>query len=238
MIRCFILDDEQHAIDSLTKYVLKTPFLQLAGSATNGLEALPQLEQQRIDLLFLDIHMPAISGLELLKLIDVKVILTTAYSEYAFEGYEYDVVDYLLKPIAYTRFLKAAQKAYAIFNTTKDIASAPQPSGKDYFFIKGGHKGKQIRINFDDIDYIESARNYSVFYCGNTKHTTIMNLKEVEALLPPHNFIRIHNSYIIAINKIQAIDGNQVWVGKDNTSVPLPIGSTFKVRFMEVVGSQ
>src|SRR5215217_5714974 len=149
MIRCFILDDEQHAIDNLKKHVEQTPFLMVVGTATSGFEVLEQWDSDSFDLLFLDIHMPGISGLELLKIIKKPIILTTAYSEYALEGFEHDVIDYLLKPINYTRFLKAVHTAVAVLKLAGVTADEKKPNpDKDYLFINGEHKGKQIKINF------------------------------------------------------------------------------------------
>jgi DNA-binding LytR/AlgR family response regulator len=241
MIRCFILDDEQHAIDALKQYVAQTPFLSLSGTSTNGFEVLDLLSQNTFDLLFLDIQMPEISGLEMLNLVNTPVILTTAYSEYAVSGFEHDVVDYLLKPFTYTRFLKAAQKA-AIQFKAKD--SLPVDAGvhvsdtKSYMFIKGEHKGKQLKITFNDIDYIESVKNYVVFHCGAAQYIAVMSLKEIELKLPSKAFVRIHNSFIVALERVVAIEGNTVILAThQKTTVRLAIGTTYKTRFLEFINS-
>lgn len=236
MITCFILDDEQHAVDSLSDYVQQTPFLRLVGTSTNSLEALEPLGQGNFDLLFLDIHMSGISGLELLKISKKPVILTTAYSNYALDGFEHGVVDYLLKPITYPRFLKAAQKALELLQN-KSLALNNNQKAKDYLFIKGEHKGKQIKLSFSELHYIEAAKNYVVFHTDSSKYMTAMNMKEVEQLLPEPQFIRIHNSFIVSLACITAIEGNQVILkkAKDAQPVKLPIGTTYKSRLMSLI---
>jgi two-component system LytT family response regulator len=241
MIRCFILDDEQHAIDALKTCIDQTPFLTLAGTATNGYEVLDLLPQHTFDLLFMDIQMPKISGIEMLGLVDTPVILTTAYSEYAVDGFNHDVVDYLLKPFTHSRFLKAAQKA-SILIKSKNKLSADRVvhpvSAKDYIFIKGEHKGKQFKINHYDIDYIESVKNYAVFHCGSTMHIASMSLKEIEARLPGNEFVRIHNSCIVALSRVLAVEGNAVLVSVPQGKIErLIIGITYKARFMEFINS-
>lgn len=236
MITCFILDDEQHAVDSLSDYVQQTPFLQLAGTSTNSLELLETLGQGNFDLLFLDIHMPGVSGLELLKISKKPVILTTAYSHYALDGFEHGVIDYLLKPITYPRFLKAAQKALDTLQS-KSVPASSSFKAKDYLFIKGEYKGKQIKLSFADLYYVEAAKNYVVFHTGMSKYMTAMNMKEVEQLLPEPQFIRIHNSFIVSLACIEAIDGNQVILKKtkDPKIIKLPIGTTYKSRLMQLI---
>jgi DNA-binding LytR/AlgR family response regulator len=241
VIRCFILDDEQHAIDALKTCIEQTPFLTLAGTATNGFEVLNLLDQNVFDLLFLDIQMPEISGIEMLNLVKTPIILTTAYTEYAVEGFNHDVVDYLLKPFTYARFLKAAQKASILFKAKNNAPPEPKTAAvtdKDYMFIKGEHKGKQLKINFHDIDYIESVRNYALFHCGASKHVVVMNLKEVELKLPSSTFVRIHKSFIIPLKRIVAIEGNTVLLSTGlQTVVRLTIGDTYKAQFMELISS-
>ncbi len=236
MIHCFILDDEQHAIDNLSDYVAQTPYLSLTGTATNALTHLERLRQNDYDLLFLDIHMPGITGIDLLKIINKPVILTTAHSEYALDGFEHGVIDYLLKPITYPRFLKATQKAQDILQIkTGSVPDRLKP--KDYLFIKGEHKGKQIKLSLPDLLYIEAAKNYIVFHTDTSKYMTAMNMKEAEQLLPEPAFIRIHNSYIVALASIAAIDGNQVLVKKKKETqiIKLPIGTTYKSRLMQLI---
>ena len=241
MINCYIIDDEQHAIDILTGYVQRTPFLKLVGSTTEALDAIKIISNEKIDLVFLDIHMPSISGIDLLKIFNnqTKVVLTTAYSEYAMDGYEHDVVDYLLKPITYQRFLKAAQKALNMFQTMyakgSEVVEKTEPE-IDYLFVKSEHKGKQIKVNFNDIDYIEGLKNYVAFHCSKEKILALLKMKDLEQTLPPRQFARIHNSFIISLNRIVSVDGNQVILRKpDQQTIALPIGVTFKQTFFEMI---
>jgi DNA-binding LytR/AlgR family response regulator len=241
MINCYIIDDEQHAIDLLIGYVQRTPFLKLVGSTTEALDAIKVISNEKVDLVFLDIHMPSISGIDLLKIFNnqTKVVLTTAYSEYAMDGYEHDVVDYLLKPITYQRFLKAAQKALNMFQTmyvSKGESNEKAEPEVDYLFVKSEHKGKQIKVNFNDIDYIEGLKNYVAFHCDKEKILALLKMKDLEQTLPPRQFARIHNSFIISLNRIVSVDGNQVILRKpDQQTVALPIGITFKQPFFDMI---
>src|SRR5829696_6569231 len=164
MINCIIVDDEQHAIDILLHYINQTPYLHLEGSTNNPIEALEMVNTKNIDLVFLDIQMPELSGIDFARAVSgkVKIILTTAYSEFALESYELDVVDYLLKPIRLPRFLTAVQKAVSQVNTSHAIIenSSQETTEDDYIFVKTESKGKLLKINLADIDYIESMKNY------------------------------------------------------------------------------
>ncbi len=172
MINCLIVDDEQHAIDILVHYVAQTPHLNLVGTTTNPIEALQLVTTQNADLVFLDIQMPELSGIDFIKALNgrVKVILTTAYSEFALESYELDVVDYLLKPIRLPRFLSAVQKAV---NELKDKTEGKETEEEDYIFVKTESKGKLLKINLEDIDYIEGMKNYVGIFRGDTKNTGV-----------------------------------------------------------------
>ncbi len=232
MIKCIIVDDEQHAIDILVHYVEQTPLLQLAGTTTNPLEALQLIATQKIDLVFLDIQMPELSGIDFIKAIQgkVKVILTTAYSEFALESYELDVVDYLLKPIRLPRFLQAVQKA------AKEMEEPAAPAGQgedDYIFVKTESKGKLLKINLPDIDYIEGMKNYVAIYCAGKKTMVYTSMKDLEERLPSKDFIRVHKSFIIAIGRITGIEGNLVRL-KDVTT-EIQIGENYKPQLMEII---
>lgn len=234
MISCLIVDDEQSAIDILSTFVAKTPFLSLVGSITNPLEALGIIQSQPVDLLFLDIHMPQLSGLDLLRMLKGKtnVILTTAYSEFAVESFELDALDYLLKPIAFERFLKAAQKA---LNTSLEPSPRWQPEEKadDYIFVKTESKGKMIKINFSDILYVEGLKNYLSINTSQESIVTLLNIKDLEERLPPRQFMRVHKSYIVSLDKIRAIDGNQILFKTMKAYVPL--GETYRAAFFEAL---
>src|SRR5919112_130259 len=169
MINCIIVDDEQHAIDILIHYVGQTPFLNLVGSTTNPVEALEMVTTQKADLVFLDIQMPELSGMDFIKAIHgkAKIILTTAYSEFALESYELDVVDYLLKPVRLPRFLQAVQKVVKEVGENSDTQQ--NTSDGDYIFVKTESKGKLLKINLDEIDYIEGMKNYVAIYRSGQK---------------------------------------------------------------------
>ncbi|MCA8832859.1 LytR/AlgR family response regulator transcription factor [Hymenobacter pini] len=234
MISCLIVDDEQGAIDILRTFIEKTPFLTLVGSSTNPVEALSLLQRQPVDLLFLDIHMPQLSGLDFMRLIQgkTKVILTTAYSEFAVEGFELEALDYLLKPIAFERFLKAAQKA---LNTSIEPSARWQPAEKpdDYIFVKTESKGKMTKVNFDEIVYVEGMKNYLAIHTAEERIVTLLNIKDLEDRLPPKNFMRVHKSYVVSMDKIKALDGNQIMFKDMKAYVPL--GDTYRNAFFEAL---
>lgn len=234
MINCIIVDDEQHAIDILEMYVGQTPSLHLAGTATNPLEALQMVTSQKIDLIFLDIHMPELSGIDFIKAINgkVKVILTTAYSEFALESYELDVVDYLLKPVRLPRFLQAVQKAAG--ELTEHSIPQPTPeTGDDYIFVKTESKGKLLKINLNEIDYIEGMKNYVAIFRNGQKTLVYTSMKELEERLPRRQFMRVHKSFIIPVNKITGIDGNLLRL--KNVASEIFIGDNYKAELMELV---
>ncbi|WP_118974425.1 LytR/AlgR family response regulator transcription factor [Taibaiella koreensis] len=233
MIRCFITDDEAYAVNTLKTYIEQTPGLGWVGSANDGFSALDFIRNNQVDLLFLDIQMPHISGIEVLKLVDVPVILTTAYTEYAIEGFDHGVVDYLLKPIGYSRFLKAIQKA-ALW--LERAAVNKVDTEKEYLFIKGEHKGKQIKIEFGNIIFIESARNNIIFHCEGAKFTAKMPLKEIEGQLPKQLFLRVHNSYIISIKKVVAIEGNLAVLKRlSSDGIRIPVSPSYREQFIRTV---
>jgi DNA-binding LytR/AlgR family response regulator len=233
MMSCIIVDDEQHAIDILEHYIKQTPQLQLAASFINPIEALGLIGRQKIDLVFLDIQMPELSGIDFIKTISgrSKVILTTAYSEFALEGYELYVVDYLLKPIRLPRFLAAVQKAAEQTNAANEMRRPA--AGDDYIFVKTESKGKLLKINLADIDFIESMKNYMVVHCGPQKTFVYTSMKELEERLPPEQFIRVHKSFIISVSRITGIEGNVLHLRNINTGIP--IGENYKAALMEII---
>lgn len=229
MINCIIVDDEQHAVDILTQYVQQTPHLNLVKATINTHEALEVIQQHAVDLVFLDVQMPEISGLDFIKLIDgnIKAIFCTAYSEFAFAGYEHDVVDFLMKPIAYPRFVKAVQK---VTNLVAANISGDEMED-DYIFVKSEYKGKMIKINIDDIDYIEGMKNYVAIYRGKDKIMALLKMKDLEERLPKKKFMRVHKSFIIALNRVNIIEGNHVVL--QNITASVPLGELYKQTFME-----
>lgn len=234
MITCFIVDDEQHAIDILTHYVNQTPHLKLIGSSTNPIEALQIVTTQKVDLIFLDIQMPELTGIDFIKAIhgNSQVILTTAYSEFAIESYELDVVDYLLKPIRFPRFLNAVQKAVKEINEEKDSVATSEQA-EDFIFVKTEAKGKLLKINLADIDYVEGMKNYVAIFRGGQKTLVYTSMKDLEERLPAKQFMRVHKSFIIPINKITGIEGNMLKLKNVNTEIQ--IGESYKADMMEII---
>lgn len=232
MINCLIVDDEQHAIDILVHYVAQTPHLNLVGTTTNPIEALQLVTTQNADLVFLDIQMPELSGIDFIKALNgkAKVILTTAYSEFALESYELDVVDYLLKPIRLPRFLSAVQK---VVNELRDKTESKEKEEEEYIFVKTESKGKLLKINLDDIDYIEGMKNYVGIFRGTQKTLVYTSMKEIEERLPQRQFIRVHKSFIIPIAKITGIEGNLVRL--QGVSSGILIGENYKADLMEII---
>lgn len=235
MINCLIVDDEQHAIDILKHYIDQTPYLHLAAATTNPVEALRLLNDHNIDLIFLDIQMPELSGIDFIKAIQgsTKVILTTAYSEFALESYELGVVDYLLKPIRFARFLQAVQKVSASAESTAGNAAPLEAAEDDYIFVKTESKGKLLKINLADIDYIEGMKNYVAIHCGQKKTLVYTSMKELEERLPQKSFLRVHKSFIIPVAKITGIEGNLLRL-KD-VKEEILIGESYKADLMEII---
>lgn len=234
MINCLIVDDEQHAIDILVHYVSQTPFLHLAATTTNPIEALQIVNAQKIDLIFLDIQMPELTGIDFIKAIHGKadVILTTAYSEFALESYEPNVVDYLLKPIRFPRFLQAVQKVANEHSDHQDEGGTMELED-DYIFVKTESKGKLLKINLNEIDYIEGMKNYVAIFCGGKKTLVYTSMKELEERLPHRSFIRVHKSFIIPIAKITGIEGNLLRL--KNVTAEVQIGESYKSDLMEII---
>src|SRR6476661_1158242 len=230
MINCIVVDDEQHAIDILMHYIKQTPLLTLVATSTNPIEALQIIATQKVDLVFLDIHMPELSGIDFIKALNgkAKVILTTAYSEFALDGYDLDVVDYLLKPIRLPRFLSAIQKA------AKSLKEeGVQDVEDDYIFVKTESKGKLLKINLAEIDYIEGMKNYVAIHCGGKKTLVYTSMKELEERLSGKQFIRVHKSYIIPISKITGIEGNLLRI--KNVTDEILIGENYKAGLMDII---
>lgn len=240
MLNCLLVDDEPGALDILTHYVSKTPFLNLVAACLGPVEALEKVYTEKIDLIFLDIHMPELSGMDFIKLLKgrSKVILTTAYSQYALEGYEYDVVDYLLKPIPFDRFLKAAQKAQELFVPAAGVPApgrtstdpVPAEPTEDSVFVKVDSRVQ--RVKFAEVLFVEGLGNYVTIHTPEGKVVTLLTMKEVEDRLPAAKFMRVHRSYILSLDRVQFIEGNQVFLDK-KTAVPL--GETYRAAFFKAL---
>ncbi len=221
-IKCIVVDDEPLAVSLLGSYVEKIPFFELVFSTENPIEALEYIRKNEADLIFLDIQMPELSGINFMKIVGdkLKYILTTAYSEYALEGYEHNVIDYLLKPITFDRFQKSALKAQERFPTNETSANS-------YFFVKSS--GQQHKINFDEILYIESIKDYVNIKTDNQEYIVLDTLKSLENQLP-ENFARVHKSFILNLDKIEKIDVRNVFL---NSGKEIPIGETYKSEFFQ-----
>ncbi|WP_231462389.1 MULTISPECIES: LytTR family DNA-binding domain-containing protein [unclassified Pedobacter] len=233
MIRCLAVDDESYASDIIATFISKTPFLELVGTTTNAFEALNMVQNGLVDLVFLDIQMPELTGIQFMKICGdkCKVILTTAYPEYALDGFEFDVVDYLLKPISYERFYKASLKAQQIISPTQvEILNAPT-AASDFIFIKGDTKNKFIKVNYNEILYIEGLKNYVSVYTANQRIVTYQSLRELETQLPQPPFYRVHKSYIISLEKIKMVDGNALYINDQS----IPIGDTYREGFFKII---
>jgi two-component system, LytTR family, response regulator len=206
MLKCLIIDDESHAIELLTDYISNVSFLQLEGTSTDPIAGLKQISEGNFDILFLDVEMPKITGLELLSAIPskCKVVITSAYREYAADGYEHGIFDFLTKPIRFERFLQVVQK---IFNT---VAKENANIKEDYMFIKLDSKNHLKRILYKDISYIEGAGNYLTIHTDYEKITTYLTIKDFEELAPAEKFLRVQKSYVVSIEKIVGIDGNEI----------------------------
>jgi DNA-binding LytR/AlgR family response regulator len=218
-IRCCIVDDEPLAIKLLSGYVSKTANLELTLATTDPFSALEAVRSGKVDLVFLDIQMPELTGIQFMKIIDRQcgIIITSAYKDYALQGFEFDVIDYLLKPIAYEKFFAAVQKANNRMFTKQAAADVA-----NYIFIKSDHR--QIKVNFDEIYYLESFRDYITVHTTKDKILTLQSLRSFEETLPADKFIRIHKSHIVAIEKITAIENNRILIH----DTFLPIGEVYK----------
>lgn len=225
---CIIVDDEPPAIRILQKYAEQLPGLECIATTTRSLEVLELVETHQPDILFLDIQMRDLTGIQLSTLLKdkVKIIFTTAYPQFAVEGFELNAVDYLLKPIAFNRFISAVEKARAVIQPTA-VKQNTQISEDDYFFIKTDGKNKFRRVEIADIFYIESIKNYIVIHTPDEQIVTYNTLKYFEENLPNNQFIKIHKSFIVAFNKIEKTDNNEVWLLQKN----LPLGDTYKNDF-------
>jgi len=236
-ITCLVADDEPMALNLIESYVLKTPFLELKAKCNSAIEAMQVLEEQKdIDLFFLDIQMPDLTGLEFSKLLpqNSRVIFTTAFDQYAIDGYKVNALDYLLKPFDYNEFLNASTKARNYFESQQSVSVTKPERKQEFFFVKSEYK--QIKINFSEILYIEGLKDYVKIYLKDNPKPilTLMSLKKLEEELPSENFMRIHRSFIIALDKIEAIERNHIVIGKEQ----IAIAPNYKDSLMEYIGGK
>lgn len=229
-IRCIIIDDEPLARKGLREYISDVDFLQLEAEVDTPLKATKLLSDGNIQLIFLDIQMPKITGLDFFKTLHLAppVIFTTAYPQYALDGFELNALDYLVKPISFERFLKAAMKAKEYYEVRAKNSSEIKASGKeDFFFIKADNK--LMKIFFDDILYVEALQNYVSIHTKTKKYITYLTFKSIEEYLPSDQFIKTHKSFVVSASKIDNIDGNDIRIGEYH----VPISRTSKDEVME-----
>lgn len=240
-MRCIIVEDEPLARNLLEQYIQKVNFIELAGSFSNPLEALDFLHHNSVDVLISDIQMPELTGISLLKILPIKplIILTTAYPEYALEGYELDVMDYLLKPITFERFLQAIEKAQSRLQIIRQAKTQELSSAKPFIFVKD--RTKLVKVKLEDIIYVEGLKDYIIIYTKDKRIVPLQTLKSFENQLPANQFIRIHNSYIVSFDAIEAIDKEKVQIVPISyqTGTPaktfLPISDTYRKAFKEFI---
>lgn len=229
-VKCVVIDDESLASDVLENYIKRVSSLTLAATFNNGIDALEYVNSNQVDLLFIDIQMPDINGMDFLKLVNKKVniVFTSAYPEYALEGYDYNPLDFLVKPISFDKFMRAVGRAQVINAGSGETLE----NSAQYFYIKA--KGKTIRLLLSEVLYIEGLKDYVIFYTCHGTYISLHSMKELVEKLPSKQFIRIHKSYIVEINKIEEIGGNQVKIaGKQ-----IPVGRQFKAPFLEFIESK
>ena len=236
-MRCLVIDDENLALELMEDNVGKVPFLQLQGLCKNAMEAMEFLRRDTVDLIFLDIQMPGISGIQFLKSL-VKppmVILVTAYENYALDGFNLDVVDYLLKPFSFERFLKAVNKANQLSSVRlqQDVPASTSPA-EGYIFVNADYS--IVRINIPDVLYVEGLKDYIKIYLKNTDKPVITRLSMhfMEGKLPASGFARVHRSYIVALDKITSFKKNRLMVGK----IEIPVGDNYKDKVLTYIGYQ
>lgn len=231
MIDCFVIDDEYPAIEVLENYINQDPALRLLGSTTNPLEGLDKIRSLKPHVVFLDIEMQELNGLDLKELLDKNIITVfcTAYSEYAIKSYELQAADYLVKPISHNRFLKTVQRIAE--QLEPKVTKLETSSIENYITVKAEHKGKLIKIDYDEIDFVESLRNYVAFYKGKHKILSYNTLKEVEERLPKEMFIRIHKSFIVSLKQVHIMEYNEILL--KNSNHRLPIGNNYKANILE-----
>lgn len=239
-IRCVTVDDEPLALEKMNAFVERVPYLELVGSFDNGFDAMNFLRQEKVELMFLDIQMDELTGIQLLEVLTnrPKIIFTTAYDQYAIKGYELDVADYLLKPISFQRFLMAVEKVYNMI--TKDANNENAPKGKQdillekdaYILVRSEYRLQKVLL--DSIFYIEGMKDYSRIFTTENRIMTLQNLKKIEEALPTPPFFRVHKSYIISSKKVKSIGKNDIFIGEQQ----IPIGGLYKKSFLEFIKQQ
>jgi DNA-binding LytR/AlgR family response regulator len=237
-MNCIVIDDEPLALDLLTDYIGKIPFLKLERTFTNPIEGLGYLQENAVDLVFLDVELPYLSGIEFVKCLQSKpqIIFTTAYEKYAVTGYDLEITDYLVKPVVFERFMKASSKAYSLNKLNRKgtdrsvntLEKEPQP---DYIMVKTGYS--TIKVNLNDILYIEGLKDYIKIHTPDKTILTLNSLKKIQEILPDNRFVRVHRSFIVALPKIDSIQRSRIVIGKTF----VPVGENYKSSFKDVIGA-
>lgn len=229
-LQCIIVDDEPLAVDLLKSYVEQTSFLKLAGTYNSALEAVSVIHEGKIDLIFLDINMPNLNGLEFSKTLPphIKIVFTTAYDQYALQGFKVNALDYLLKPISYADFLQASNRAMQWFNTVGE--SSPD----DSIFVKSGYR--VVKLEYADILYIENQKDYVLFFLkGETEPvSSLMNLQSLSDKLPKERFMRVHRSFIVNLDNVKTIERNTIVFGK----VYVPVSDSYRAAFNDFMAKK
>ncbi|GAB4001988.1 LytTR family DNA-binding domain-containing protein [Spirosoma daeguense] len=232
-IRCFVLDDEPLATDLLKEYISRLPDLDLLGVSNSPTQALRMLQHTPVDVVFLDIQMPRLTGFDLLRPLGYrpKVIFTTAFREYALDSYEFDVLDFLVKPISFERFLQSVGKIYRFSPTMPLVSETPEPvkTGKDYQYFKVNKE--MVKLFLDDILWIEGLKDYVKIHTVSGTLVSYLRISYLEEKLPPDRFARIHKSFIVALNHIQAVSATYIRINNEE----IPIGRIYKAKFDEVI---
>ncbi|HXS57705.1 MAG TPA: LytTR family DNA-binding domain-containing protein [Hanamia sp.] len=235
MIKCLAIDDEPLALELLEDNISKVPFLQLIAACDNVRDAMKVMQEQSIDLIFLDIQMPGLTGLQFIESMTEKpmIILITAYKQYALEGYNLDVLDYLVKPVSLDRFIKACNKANQLFDLKSGRKSGGASAKPDYIFVNADYK--LVKITLADIIYVEGLKDYIKIHLKSTQHALVtrMPIKTIEEQLPPGQFIRIHKSYIVSVSFITAIRKTSVFMD----SLELPLSDTYRDAVSTLTGN-
>lgn len=234
ILKCLIVDDEPPAIRLLEKYVSKVPFLELFFTTTSALEALSKIEEGSIDLVFMDIQMPDLTGLQLSKIVKGKtnIIFTTAYPQFALQSYEVDAVDYLLKPFEFERFYEAVLKVKNSFQTeVKEIQQVISKESNEFLFIKTDGKNNFEKVYVNDICYIEGLKNYVAIHLKDKQIITNNTLKSIEDFLPAYEFVKTHKSFLVSLRQITKTDSFNVYINGNS----IPIGDTYKKELFEII---
>ncbi len=233
IVSCLVVDDEPVARKGIAGYVEQTPFLNLAGTCKGALEANDFLRKQPIDLLFLDIQMPDLTGTDFMRSLEnpPAVIFTTAYREYAIEGFELNALDYLVKPISFQQFLKSANKALSHFEMLRRPGPSVGQGGKDHFFIKSD--GRFIKIKLDDVLYFESEKDYVFIYTVQKRYMVLISLKQLEKELPPEKFLRVHRSFVVSLDKVESMEGNKLVIKDKQVPVSRSMQETIYDRLIK-----